>query len=313
MDLARMFGGPSILGQQLGLQQFDQEQQTSQINNANTLQQMFQNHQMNPLKVDHQRLMNEQLPVQTEGMRIGNKQQQLKYDEDSQLSASNVANKLRGNEVDMEKHNLNMFMTQLERGMVDPNPRIRAMSKELYEQSGAFVKSQFDENVKTNGKIREIDATGRNQRQNTQMVIDAGGYQRGGAGSKGLSGDLATDVEAILSKQKKAHERYGTLNDAAMRAEIAGDMEAAANYRRRAEVLRPQAEAELRNSAAPGTADLQEMGINVNPNRNIAPQNGNTPAPAAPQAKPITATHPQTGQRIMSTDGGKTWQPYKGN
>jgi hypothetical protein len=36
-----------------------------------------------------------------------------------------------------------------------------------------------------------------------------------------------------------------------------------------------------------------------------------TPSPGAPQA-PIYATNPTTNQRIMSTDGGKTWNPVGG-
>ncbi|KKL57295.1 hypothetical protein LCGC14_2236850, partial [marine sediment metagenome] len=38
---------------------------------------------------------------------------------------------------------------------------------------------------------------------------------------------------------------------------------------------------------------------------------GQLPAGGQQQITPLTATNPQTGQRIQSFDGGKTWQPIQ--
>ena len=49
----------------------------------------------------------------------------------------------------------------------------------------------------------------------------------------------------------------------------------------------------IERQAGPGAKDIQAMQTETN-------------------KTPLTATNPQTGQKIMSTDGGKTWKPMGG-
>lgn len=150
------------------------------------------------------------------------------------------------------------------------------ISKNIRDLPGA-IKAYASQVVKTNpstaAKLDELSqgasshlAVAQEQGKNALAVeqarIAAGKYNR----TKALSLDQAID------NAKSARERYQKLQDAASVAEQGGDVEAANNYRARAEVVRPQAEAELRAQARPGTANLEALGVKANPDVSIAPR-----------------------------------------
>lgn len=295
MDLARMFGdGQSILGQQLGLQKFDQDMTTGTINNANTLQSMFQNHQMNPLKVEHQRLLNEQLPVQTAGMRTDNQQRQLNYDKDFATKDSDVALKLRGNEVDQEKMNVNMFLAQAERMAMDQNPRIRALGEDILKHSNGYLKTAYDENLRADRELEKIRATGDEQRKTWESSVASGGrrnYNNPAQGGGGKPFNMSQWEASMRLRAMQGDEE--AINALAALQEERESRAAAATVIRGENTQRV-----LGDEPAP----------RVDPrSRYNPPAAASSPMPAARSPSVKSIINPQTGERLILSPDGKSW------
>lgn len=97
-----------------------------------------------------------------------------------------------------------------------------------------------------------------------------------------------------------------------LQADTATDPQQKAQFTALAEAARErhrQLIQDRENAKKAGTIDLGATGVSVRP----PITQGQSPAAAKPieQAKTLYAINPQTKQRIMSTDGGKTWSPAK--
>lgn len=301
--LEQMFGQGSIIGSQLGLQAFNQQQDLGAMQGAGELQKLFQAEQMNPLKLRQQSLDNQTAQAQLPGVQA-----------QSELLGQNarVGRETIDDQIKAKKSGFNRQMSDDERKMADNlaqqlarsnDPALKKIGLQMIADSEPVVANKLTTGYASDRDERKIRLQGQVQHGLLDAQIKAGRFDRSSGSGNGLTGNLATDVEQILSKQKKASEKHNTLIDASNRAAGAGNLELAAQFMARAEALRPQALAELRAVAAPNKAALGELGIQATPDINIAPaQQTNAPK------QQMFAKNPKTGERIMSTDGGKTWQ-----
>lgn len=317
-NLTQLFGDTSMLAPQLGLDQFNQAQNGEMLDQAKGLQDMFLNHEMNPLKVQQRQLENEQIPVQTQGFMFDNQRKELdnQFTRDTQagkINATNLENSIAPEKVAQQK-----AMLQAEAWLRDPNPAIRKLGEDIIQHSKPVLEDKYKEGYKADRQLGAIRETGAQQRQTEQMRIEAGKYKKSNTSGAGAS------LQDALTSGKLTYEKADTMisNHVALlglKLQAAETPEEAAQLQQEIsywtqygqQVAQKVLDAKGAASAAPraGTPDLPALNVPANPSRpapaiSVPGAASAAPAPAAPQY----AKNPSTGERIMSTDGGKTWK-----
>lgn len=272
-NLGQMFGDNSILGGQLAMQQMDIGQQNQRLNQVGALQDLFQNEQMNPLKVDHQRLQNQGLEAGLPGITADSSRKQDAAEISRSTLPQQKSAELSKLSTQINDDQLKMLKNQAQRLAWSQNPQERALGESMLKMSEDVLREKEKQKYISDRSLQLENVRGANARGLMQMQIDAGRFTKSGKGS-------ALTLEQALIKAKSAKERHQMLIDAAKVAEQEGNTAIAENYYERAEAVRPQAEAELQATPAPGKPALPALGVAINPNRPIAP-----PSKKEPQAQ----------------------------
>lgn len=141
--LEQFFGHKgSIIGQQLGLQAFNQQQDLGAMQGAGELQKLFQAEQMNPLKLQEQTLRNQteqaQLPgVQAQSELLGQNARIGRETLDNKISSTNSRFMQ-----DMDDDQLKLMHNMAQRMAYDPNPEVRKAGVEMMEQHADVLKEK---------------------------------------------------------------------------------------------------------------------------------------------------------------------------
>lgn len=302
-DLQRMFGDNSILGGQLGMQQFDMAQQNQQLNQAGMLQDIFKQEQAMPLELESKRIANQQGLAQLPGIQA---QSGLAQDK-AELSRKTMPMQLDAQQkkllADMSEDDVKGMSAVAERMAMSPNPEQRKQGLEMLQFSKVVQQEKFKDQLRHQQRLAELGEQGRQQRLTQKEAIDGGKYlPKGGSGSGG--GVPKTHAAAINYYTEQAREAAST-----------GDMQAAQVFMQLAQQAK-QNEIEARQAGAmipkAGTPELGAMGIQTN--QPVAPSQlsmpGMTPtAPAAaPTANPATADRQV---RMMLQQQNKAYEPDK--
>src|SRR5688572_24646376 len=123
--LEQVFGQGSIIGQQLGLQAFNQQQDNQALEGAGALQKMFQAEQMNPLKLAEQGHINSQYEATLPGHRA----QSRLLGQSADFGEKTLTNKINSTNSrflqDMDDDQLKSIQNMAQRMAQDPDPELR--------------------------------------------------------------------------------------------------------------------------------------------------------------------------------------------
>jgi hypothetical protein len=159
---------------------------------------------------------------------------------------------------------------------VPPNQlsaKLRAMGDRVARETPQYAAEMDKEKEATRGRreVANIEAT---SRENVANIIGGSRVKAAEAHQHSIT------MEEQLMKAPNARARYSLLNDAAQKAQDAGDTSLAASYRVRAAQQEQQAQAET-NGANQRPGELSVPGMATTPQLSIKP-----PAPAAPASLP---------------------------
>jgi hypothetical protein len=204
-NLSQLFGEQSMLAPQLGLDQFNQAQNGEMLDQAKGLQDMFLNHEMNPLKVQQRQLENEQIPVETQGKMLNNQATELsnlftRQTQDGKITATNAENAIKPQEMAQKK-----AMLQAEEWLRSPDPKVRQLGMDIIEHSKSVVEKKFEQDNQGRNQINAINATGAQQRELENLRIGAGKY------NKSKTSGAAQSLQDALASGKLNYEKADTL------------------------------------------------------------------------------------------------------
>lgn len=124
--------------------QQDEAFQNQAINREGALEDLFQTRQMNPLRVDNQRLMNDTLEAQMGGHRARSKEAELKLDTDTQLQPRVIKQKMQEALAGLTAAELKDEMAQINKMLI--NPHLTPGQRKVFE----MLRENFPENYKLN-------------------------------------------------------------------------------------------------------------------------------------------------------------------
>lgn len=272
--------------------QQDEAFQNQAINREGALEDLFQTRQMNPLRVDNQRLMNDTLEAQLGGHRARSKDAELKLDTDTQLQPHVIKQKMQEALAGLTAAELKDEMAQINKMLI--NPHLTPGQRKVFE----MLRENFPENYKLN---QTLDS------KETVAAMPKPGRTSGTGGPK-----APADRFALITKIANPFDKYTAYVSYANELDDTDPNQARALAA--AESIRAEAQTASNARVSSGKWEKGEDGKWVQSTAPAiqAPANAPAPKPAAPAAaKPMYAKNPQTGERIMSTDGGKTWNSAK--
>lgn len=303
-DLQRMFGDNSILGGQLGMEQFDMAQQNQRLNQAGMLQDIFKQEQSMPHDIEAKRIANQQGLAQLPGIQA---QSGLAQDK-AELSRKTMPLQLDAQQkkllTEMSEDDVKGMSLLAERLAMSPNPEQRKQGLEMLEFSKVVQQEKFKDQLRHQQRMAELGESGRQARLTQEQAIKGGKYLPKGGGSGG----------STMPKTHAAAINYYT--EQAREAAASGDMQAAQVFIQLAQQAK-QNEIEARQAGAmiprAGTPELGAMGIQTN--QPVAPSQLTMPGmtPTAPVAAPQTA-NPATADRqvrMMLQQSGMAYEPDK--
>jgi hypothetical protein len=241
-----------------GVQQNDADLQASQLKN------MF-DQQNDPLRLQHQGLINQQLDAQIPGMSADSSMKVRKNSNEGILNQDVLDQAKRDFISKATDAHLKELYDKGQEMAYSLDPRIRAQGEAILAMHPDIVKDRMKQQEETKRQLATTSLQGKTAKEIAQMNIDAGKFAKG---SK-----VTLTLDQAIDNAKSAKERYQKLVDAAMQAKQSGNDDAYDNYMVRAEAVRPQAEAEIQNlTPKAGTPDLGALGVTANPSVSIAPK-----------------------------------------
>ena len=297
-ELANLFSSPATILADKGMEQFNAAMQNNQINQDLARQLYAQNQKMNPLLLEHQQAQTEynkalagesqaRLPgVQAES---GIKQNALTVDNATMSAKTKAA--LSKYLAEASESDMKQAMETLSQGLINPDPAVRARATMLYKNLPANVTEAYKQQLQGQRELANIKATGNNQLALEKQAAEHGKY------NKAMNMSLHQKVMNELDPVK----RFTGLNDLAVQAREAGDVEKADLYEKLAQVAKITATAKL-NAAQPkpGSVDLNAIaGIPTQPSLDLKTAGEQAQdklvKPAAVQYKPGETYKGKTG------------------
>lgn len=259
-------------GQQMiqgGMQQNDADLKKAQLAN------LF-DEQNDPLRVQHQQKLNDQLDANLPGLQAVSQQQQLKAQRDAagQNDAIELARKkfLK----DASDSDIEMLGNEAQKMAYSNDPQTRAHGLSILRMSKDMVKEREKQAAESARQVTGIRATGDEQRKTQQQAIDAGKYTKAGKGE----GSIEEKIANGRYNYEKASVAYRVL------ADNTEDQEQAAKYALRADQYEVAAQKQ-KQAAGQGVprADMPALGIQTTGG---APQGPSFAPPGASDKKPVT-------------------------
>lgn len=296
-DLTSIYGKMSMLPGQLGMEQYNRAARASDQNYLGSVQDFFQNEQMNPLKVDKQRLDNQSIEAQIPGFEAQSSLSQDKarvsrntIDEQEQAQRKKLI-------ADMSDDDVKMLGNQAQQLAMSMNPQERAIGIEMLKQHKGVIEEKEKQRYITDRQtaFERVAQEGRIALAKENNA--AGRYKKGGG---------AVSIQEQLTSGKLTYDKAAVmLGNASYMAELDGDTEKAEQYRT---LANQYAQKYLEGKAAggmnpaAGSPDLQGLGIEAVPPRPATPLTSPIQPPASPAPQ---ASAPNAGDRVrvISKDG----------
>jgi hypothetical protein len=295
--LEQVFGQGSIIGQQLGLQAFNQQQDNQALEGAGALQKMFQAEQMNPLKLAEQGHINSQYEATLPGHQANsdmlarkNRFEGETYDEAKAAKLSDWRKQVSDDERKMADN----LAQQLARSS---DPALKKLGQQMIADSEPVLANKFTTGYASDRDERKIRLQGQVQHGLLDKQIAAGRFEKSdtNGGAKSVHDMIASGK---LSYEKAATMMQGSAAMLEIEAAAASDpqkqteiTQRAMQYRALADQFAQKAEA-LRGAGTAnpraGTASVGGLGLPENAARPTAPF---APVPGA--SAPATPTAPK--------------------
>lgn len=271
--------------------------QNEGLNQAQALQDIYHNEQMNPIRVRQAGLNADTTAAQLPGIEAESGMKQRNYqvrqgipiEKEQQAALSELAAKMSDSDWTQTKNDIYQHMQH-------PDPTVAAHARQMYALLPDIEKERLKQQEETNRLVTGIRATGEETRKTRQMEIEAGRYKKG----------LSLSLQDQLTSGKLSYEKAAVmLQNAAYMAELEGDADRAKEYRALANEYAAKNEAaKAAGNAVPkaGSPDIGKLGnIPTNPNRPTTPFQSPTGA-AAP-------TQDVEKVLVISPDGRKGYIP----
>jgi hypothetical protein len=257
-------------------QRFNIAKQNEGINQQQALQDIYQNEQMNPLRVRQALLGNQTTEAQLPGVvadssrktRDNQVREGIPLDVEQRAKLSEIAAKMSEDEWKQEE-------AAIQKALVHPSAAVRAQAQKMLPLLKEFQKSAMEQSQKSADAQALETLRGTNAQALMKQQIDAGRFKKSGSGA-------VTFMEQF-GKLKNSKDKHAALVLEAKKAELDGDEELAARYTAMAESIRAQATAEIA-TPKPGSVDVPSVAPNIRTHQqpNIAPPGAKAPA-AGPQ------------------------------
>ena len=302
-SLQELWSSPAFFLAQQGYDRLQQSQTNNSINQQAALEDLFNAQATNPLKQRELDLRNQTLAAQLPGVQADSEirgytrdsakrkrdvEAGVPIEEQIKLEQQRLANSV-------SKEQLAAEFTSVRKMLA--NPFIKPHERQILEQVLSYEDSLYKLQQTNTSKetIAETQAAAR-ARAAAEGRNRAGSTPKPPAPPKSLA-ELETRYRAQAYATEDPEERAALLQQADMLAE---------QQRQR---IQDKADA-----SKAGSVDLSAAGVAVRPGITTTP-NAATASRPARQAEsktpPMYAKNPSTGERIMSTDGGKTWNKVK--
>jgi hypothetical protein len=133
--LEQVFGQGSIIGQQLGLQAFNQQQDQEAMQGAGELQKLFQAEQMNPLKLQQQSLDNQTAQAQLPGHQAQSRSLQQTADFGEATLPRKIKATNSGFDQEIDDDGLKMMENLAQRLLWSKDPKEQALGRQMIADS----------------------------------------------------------------------------------------------------------------------------------------------------------------------------------
>jgi hypothetical protein len=306
--LEQVFGQGSIIGQQLGLQAFNQQQDQEAMQGAGELQKLFQAEQMNPLKLQQQSLDNQTAQAQLPGHQAQSRSLQQTADFGEATLPRKIKATNSGFDQEIDDDGLKMMENLAQRLLWSKDPKEQALGRQMIADSKEVYADKLKTGYSSDRDERKIRLQGQVQHGLLDKQIAAGRFEKSdtNGGAKSVHDMIASGK---LSYEKAATMMQGSAAMLEIEAAAASDpqkqaeiTQRAMQYRALADQFAQKAEA-LRGAGTAnpraGTASVGGLGLPENaarPTAPFAPVPGAS-APAAPAApKQYTPGQTYTGK-----------------
>jgi len=329
LDGLAKYLGPGTGGLWMGEQQKNAMQE-SELSQAKSLEDIFKaqqdrehNAQMNPLKVEHQKGLNARQPVDLEGAILGNKEKQTKLDRDQFANFVKDLANMDPRVVGVADRAAYMDDVAKRNNVPTDHPMYQIALQAHAKGPEAFQMFRDSFTVSPETQYRETQANARTDRANDRMEANTKLIQE--TQERIRREDREMKLRIAEMRAKEGREAEAKLNysqamtaytRAADAAEMAGDVEGAAQLRQRAQLM---AQMDIAKAAA-GQNTPKAGGVELPPGAGVTqrppqpvptvpplnPQAG--AAPAAPTQAPQTQRNIPVGAKSKTKDGRSvTW------
>lgn len=296
-SLVNTFGDLNPESYNMARQSFNLANQYNQQNLIDQRMATERQAQMNPLEIEAKQLANQGAGLMNEGRvhdnwkagRDNRIRQGIPEGTEIQSQLSKIATQMSDDQLKQLESGVNAMA-------LSPDPAIRQKGLAMRQNFAEFQKMREKAMLDNKNTMSEIGARGAETRRTDAARIDA----EKAAGKYDKSGARRLSAEQLINSLKNPRDRYGALLDAAKAAELDGDMTAAMNYKARADQLERLVKAQLGTAPKAGTAALDKLDIETNPEQEI------NPTPSAPTSK---LSGPQADawiQKAMKANPGMT-------
>lgn len=267
-DLSKIYTSDSLMPGMFAMDRQEGAQRSQLLNQASALQDLYLAEQMNPLKVRQQQLQNDTSLAQLPGFQADSSMKQDK----AKISRETVGLQLSAQQrkllADASDDDVKLLENAAQHLAYSSDPAESAKGQQLLQLHKLVIQEKSKQKYMSDRQLELEKLRGKNALDLANVNNAAGRYNR--------SSKAVLSLDQAIDNAKSARERHQKLLDAATLAKQNGDEESYSNYMQRAEIVRPQAEAEISNlQPKPGTPELNKLGIQTNPSLSIAPKAGN--------------------------------------
>lgn len=277
-NLASIFGESSVFPVEYGMQQFEGARQNEQLNQQQALQDMLFQEQNDPLKLQHQGLVNQGLEAGLPGIFANSSLSQDKANVSRQSLGEQIGAGKSKLAKDISDNDLGILENSAQRMAMSQNPEERAIGTMLLKQHKEIIRDREKQEAQGKRTIEQIQEQGKQARLTQQQAIDAGKFVKGSSGAK--------SIEDALASGKVGYEKAAAAYfSQAQQAYQGGDVEEGNRLMEIANQYNQQYIAGRQASVEAGQANKPDIG---------ALTKGAVPTIASPTVNPFQPVVPRT-------------------
>jgi len=215
-DLASILG--PVGASPYALDAADQEFQQGQVKNLTGLQDLMQNEQMNPLKVQQQGLANQTAEAALPGVKGQATLLKNKGEMSTLLFPQDLSQAHRDHLLAAKKSDLEMLEASAQQMMYSPDPQVREQGKALYMMKGSIVAEQAKQRAMLDrqSELEQIKQSGLDRRAQLAARTKASAVKK--ASALKLSFEQAYNYYTDQAANAKTPEEAQALNELAENA-----------------------------------------------------------------------------------------------